>query len=122
MFLSCFISGNMKMTTGTIFGRCEEYRHKSGEHTLQHTATHCNTLQHTATYLMGGSLHEQICALSSAGVLQCVAMCCSVLRCCSVLQCVAVCLCVGCRYQICRHIHICGHTRRQILKDIGVES
>ena len=52
-------------------------------------------------------------------------MCCSVLRCvamcCSVLRCVVVCLCVGCRYQICRHIHICGHIGRHKLKDIGVE-
>jgi len=84
-------------------------------HSLQHTATHCNTLQHTGVAKAVGfeentpvtelqiEIEVQHClALGGvsvthfheylAGVLQCVAMCCSVLQCvaacCSELQCV----------------------------------
>jgi len=70
---------------------------------LQHTAPHCNTLQHTATHCtrcvtyscfarvhLGSASGHAMCS-----VLQCVAVCCSVLYrvnvCFSVLQCVAVC-------------------------------
>jgi len=79
--------------------------------TLQHTATHCNTLQHTAT---PSSYVQQMHLTVRGGVLQCVAVCCSVfhfemspqvqqmrvvvrgsvLRCtavrCAVLQCVTI--------------------------------
>ena len=76
--------------------------------TLQHTATHCNTLQHTATHCNTYIRHSMTLHYSewskqgsqSASfarmtptcvcVLQCVAVCCSVLQ-----QCVAVC-CFAC--------------------------
>jgi len=84
--------------------------------TLQCTATHCNTLQHTggsegsapkcAAALRGWSFHIRGLLPSCSGMLQYVAVCCSVLQhdlstleafcrlaqvCCSMMQCVAVC-------------------------------
>jgi len=73
------------------------------------TATHCKRLQHTATHSIGdvghdkrekgrGNLGRDVPCLYSArlgGMLQCVAVCCSVLQsvaaCCSELQWVVVC-------------------------------
>ena len=82
--------------------------------TLQHTATHCNTLQHTATHcntlqhanLTGyqwcfaflsqapRSCDASHSMLSVCSLLQCVAVCCSLLQCRqkeSAVQCVAMC-------------------------------
>jgi len=61
--------------------------------TLQHTATHCNTLQHTATHCnilcapVLQSLHPQL--MTRCNTLQHDATYC--ITCCSMLQCVAVC-------------------------------
>jgi len=88
---------------------CNTLQHTATHYnTLQHTATHCNTLQHTATHrntlqhiathcnILSGSLHfvgtlykKRRRVRHSLGrghhrktnVLQCVAMCCSVLQC-----------------------------------------
>jgi len=73
-------------------------------YTLHHTAPHCNTLQHTAPHC---NTHNptstptpllpapQGAPVDTRSVLQCGAVCCSVVQCgaewCSVLQCVAVC-------------------------------
>ena len=55
---------------------CEMLLDATHCNTLQYSTTHCNTLQHTATHcstLHGGAHGYQ-------SVLQCVAVCCSVLR------------------------------------------
>jgi len=49
--------------------------------TLQHTATHCNTLQHTATHCTHTMFATSRHCLAYTSVLQCVAVCCSVLQC-----------------------------------------
>jgi len=63
-----------------------------------HFAAHCNTLQHSVPRIRCRQLfdvHLDILNGELSGVLQCVAVCCSVLQCvavcCSVSQCVAVC-------------------------------
>ena len=107
---------------------CNTLQHSTAHYTtLQHTATHCNTLHHSAAH--GGTVPHSATQCNSlqhtpthcnrwmlqtaadlwssrfrtvvcCSVLQCVAVCCSVLPftgyngrivCCSVLQCVAVC-------------------------------
>jgi len=48
-------------------------------HSLQHTATHCNTLQHTATHC--NTAVRLSFTYACCSVLQCVAVCCGVLQC-----------------------------------------
>jgi len=95
--------------------------HRKHCNTLQHTATHCNTLQHTATHCSTLQHTAAYCnTLRPTGlprrynsVLQCVAVCCSVLQCviecscCSVLQCVAECSCVLQFVAVCCSMMLC---------------
>ena len=85
------------------------YRNTQGHpatlcNTLQHSATHCNALQYTAIH---DAIHLRTlfrcwwrlgvvqCVAVCCSVVQCVAVCCSVVQCgavwCSVVQCGAVC-------------------------------
>ena len=90
-----------------VFARCSTLLHTKSTathcNTLQHTATHCNTLQHTALLQCKNNgcslIYKDVSSLAEScqfhpGMLQCVAVCCSVLRCvavcCDVLQSVAV--------------------------------
>ena len=59
-------------------------RHRGSDdpywNTLQHAATHCNTLQHTGRHMGSDDPLAHFNQLLLQGVLQCVAMCCSVLQ------------------------------------------
>jgi len=69
--------------------------HYNHDHTLQHTATHCNTLQHARTRLAGSpTYHDQHDSLASLGVFP-RGFLCDAVRC-SMFQCVAVCCSVCC--------------------------
>ena len=78
--------------------RCNTLQHTATQSNwcqLQHTSTRCNTLQHAATRCNTvelAMLKNQLCShvALSCSLLQCVAVCCSVLSY-SVLQCVAAC-------------------------------
>ena len=69
--------------------------HYNHDHTLHHTAPHCNTLQHARTRLAGSpTYHDQHDSLASLGVFPRGFLCVAVR--CSMFQCVAVCCSVCC--------------------------